>query len=86
MRWTHLVILMDAEAARQEEANDHSAAILLREGAEAIRKANRAPGVGMATLDQLIMTSVQVQSGNGPFKGARPTPTPDPLMRDRTVT
>lgn len=54
MRWTHLVTLMDAEAARQEHANDHPAAILLREGAEALRKANRSPGVGMAPLDHLI--------------------------------
>ncbi|WP_125901030.1 hypothetical protein [Methylobacterium indicum] len=54
MRWTHLVTLMDAEATRQEQANDHPAAILLREGAEAIRKESRSPGVGMAPLDQLI--------------------------------
>ncbi len=45
MHWTHLVTLMDAEATRQEQANDHPAAILLREGAEALRKANRSPGV-----------------------------------------
>lgn len=37
MRWTHLVTLMDAEATRQEQANDHPAAILLREGADHIR-------------------------------------------------
>lgn len=37
MRWTHLVTLMDAEAARQDEANDHPAAILLREASEHIR-------------------------------------------------
>lgn len=38
MKWTELVTLMDAEAARMEDINEHSAAILLREGAEVIRQ------------------------------------------------
>ncbi len=48
MRWTHLVTLMDAEAARQEQANNHPAAILLRQGAEEIRQARLHPG-GLVT-------------------------------------
>ncbi len=71
MRWTNLVTLMDAEATRQEQANDHPAAILLREGAEALRKANL-PDVGPVTM------TIQERRGNAPFKGERPTPMPDP--------
>lgn len=42
LRWTELVTLMDAEAAKMEAENRHSAAILLRAGAEEIRR-NHAP-------------------------------------------
>lgn len=52
MRWTHLVTLMEAEATRQEQANDHPAAILLREGADEIRKAN-SPSM-IVTTDKAI--------------------------------
>ncbi len=76
MRWTHLVTLMDAEAARQERRNDHPAAILLREGADALRRGVRPEGGIGVTIDP-------ERRGNAPFKGAL---TPDLLMRDRVVT
>lgn len=52
MKWTDLVTLMDAEAARCEQDNNHSAAVLLREGAEQIRKLNtgRPKGDGIGNI------------------------------------